>query len=55
MFSEVNGNATTVPDALAHQGTVYAALVSSDSSAPKDDQLMSGLAVVPFALTSKDM
>jgi hypothetical protein len=54
LFSPVTGNSTTVPAALAHAGTVYAALVTSDSAAPKDDQLMSGLAVIPFTYKSGD-
>jgi hypothetical protein len=54
LFSEVSGNSTTVPSALANQGTVYAALVSSDAAAPKEDQLNSGLAVVAFGFSSRE-
>jgi hypothetical protein len=54
LFSPVTGNSTTVPASLAHTGTVYAALVSSDAAAPKDDQLLSGLAVVAFPSMSGD-
>jgi hypothetical protein len=54
LFSPVSGNTTTVPAALAHSGIVYAALVGSDKAAPKDDELLSGVAVVPFAYKSGD-
>jgi hypothetical protein len=48
LFTDLNGNSTVVPSSLANAGTVYAALVSSNAGAPTDDQLLSGLAVVPF-------
>jgi hypothetical protein len=54
LFSPVLRNTTTVPAALAHSGIVYAALVDSDKAAPKDDELLSGVAVVPFAYKSGD-
>jgi hypothetical protein len=53
LFSDVADGKTTVPAALANQGTVYAALTSSNSGAPTDAQMLSGLAVVPFAFSAK--
>jgi uncharacterized protein (DUF2141 family) len=43
---------TTVPNALAQDGTVYIAVVSSNSGVPTDDQLLSGLAIAEFSFNS---
>jgi hypothetical protein len=53
LFSDIADGKTTVPAALANQGTVYAALTSSNAGAPTDAEMLSGLAVVPFSFSSK--
>jgi hypothetical protein len=56
LFSDIAADGkTTVPAALANQGTVYAALTSSNAGAPADAEILSGLVVVPFSFSSKVM
>jgi len=52
VYSTIEGGKTTVPKSLANSGTVYAAVVTSNTGTPTDSTTLSGLAILDFAFSS---
>jgi hypothetical protein len=52
--SEIRSGKALVPTELKFSGTVYAAVVSSDSGARSDSTTLSGLAILQFPFKASD-